>query len=260
MSEDIVSRIRERFLVESERDSQLFHEIDVNRVRTDDWQIERYVNEYATEDQAYEALVKTLKWKKEFGVHERSDQYFPRECFENIGAYMYGKDKDGRNIQWEKTRNERNISELNLLFRQYIAHTMEKIDVECGSKGVTVITDSNGAGLSNINMDAFRFKIEVMTYYPGTLINNYIVDLPWVLKGVAKVILSFGDQKLRQKIQYVNRKDLTNFMDIDVIPVELGGHRVEEPVWPEGLKPMADLTHLALNEKAVQKYCKSFYK
>src|SRR5262249_23485505 len=108
--------------------------------------------------------------------------------------------------------------------------------------------------------ETFKFKIEIMQYYPGSLIANFVVDLPWILKGVAKIILSFCDQRLRERVHFIGRKELFEHIDPEVLPTELDGQRQPTLVIPEGIKSMSDLTHLGLNDKIIQKYYKSYDK
>ena len=62
-NEAIVEVIRRKFLLEANTDGQFYHPIDVERVRTEDWQIERFVLENGSEDQALRALITAMKWK-----------------------------------------------------------------------------------------------------------------------------------------------------------------------------------------------------
>ena len=256
--EQSVSSIREKFLTHYDKNEDLFHELDVKRVRTDDWQIERFVIDQQNEGLAYNALVKALQWKKSFGVHERTDHYFPKEYFEFSELHNFGTDKKGRLIKWEKTRTERNISELNMLSKQFVAHLMEKIDNEVNRNGFILVSDTNGTGLSNVNMETFKFKIEITSYYPELLMNNLIVDLPWMLSGVAKIILSFCGPTLRERVQFVSRKDLLKYVDAELIPKELDGEREPKIIIPDGVKLMKDLPHLNVSDKVIQKYYKSY--
>ena len=175
-----------------------------------------------------------------------------------MGRYMYGKDKSGRDIQWEKIRNDRNLSEFNQLLKQYIAHVVEKVDASAGRKGVVMVTDANGARLANVNMDCFKFKIELNSYYPESLKNNFVVDLSWMLSGVAKIILSLCDRNLRERVRFISRRELTKFIDLEFIPVELDGKRDTKLVIPEGVKSMRELDHLDLNDKVIKKYYKCY--
>jgi hypothetical protein len=251
----VIESIREKFLIEYQMNPELYHEIDVNRVRDDNWQIERFILDQKNrdEDKAYEAMVKALRWKKSFGVHERNDQYFPKEFYELHEIEMFGQDKSGRIIHWEITRNIKNIPGFENIAKQFIAHRIEKIDSEASRKGWISIADTSGSGLTNVYLDLYRFKIEVLEYYPQSLRAIFIVDLPSFLNGISKCILSFLSPELKEFVKFINREELMNYVDIDYIPDSLNGKR-QKKIYPEGLKALEQLNHLGLTDKQIHKY------
>src|ERR1700743_3735740 len=99
-NQTIVAEIRQRFLTEVDTNPHLYHDIDVERVRCEDWQIERFVIDYQSCDKAYEALIKALQWKKSYGIHDRSHSYFPKEFPIIFGNVSYSRDKEGRVVRW----------------------------------------------------------------------------------------------------------------------------------------------------------------
>jgi hypothetical protein len=255
----IIKRIRKSFLKEYELNPELYHEIDVNRVCKDNWQIERFLldQQNINEDKAYESFIKALQWKKSFGVHERNDQYFPKEFYE-IGEYeKCGRDRDGRIIHWECGKNVRKITYLPNLDKQFAAHIMEKMDSEGSRNGWTMITDTSGSGLANVSLEMQRFKIDLLQYYPQSMRSNIVIDLPWILNPVVKIIMSFLTPKLKDCVKFIKREQLTDFVDIDWIPVCLNGNRVKR-VYPVGLIPLERSTHLGLNDKQIDKFYDSF--
>jgi hypothetical protein len=251
----IVKSIRKKFFNEYELNPELYHEIDVNRVRTDNWQIERFVldQENANEDKAYESLIKALQWKKSFGIHDRSDQYFPKEFYELHAIEMYGRDKEGRIILWERTRNFKKILDFVNLEQQFIAHKIEKLDSEGSRNGWTLVSNTMGSRLRNINLEKYRFKIGLLQYYPQGLRSAFIVDLPSNMNSIMEIILSYMSPKTRECVKFIKRNQLTEYIDIDVIPFSLNGNR-EKKIFPEGLLPLCKLSHLGLTEKQVDSY------
>ncbi len=59
--------------------------------------------------------------------------------------------------------------------------------------------------------------------------------------------------KLRDYVHFIKRDQLTEFVDIDVIPVSLNGKR-ENRVLPDGLLPLYKSMHLGLTEKQIDEY------
>jgi len=88
-----------------------YSDIDIARVRTEEWQVKRYLLDYQEDvDQAYQALIRTLVWKQSFGVHTRElERDFPRELFDVMRGEIYGNDKEGRLIVSEAYTHQKHF-------------------------------------------------------------------------------------------------------------------------------------------------------
>lgn len=259
MSADAIARLRAQFEAELKSNGDLYHPIDIERVRTEDWQVKRFLLDQAdgNEDAAFQALIKALQWKKSFGVHDRTDQYFPKEVWEQNAVEIYGKDKQGRVIQWEAVRNQRVWKETTLLAKHFVAHCIERVDRAAGETGFILITDSNGGGLANVDMDIMKFKIATIDLYPQALKGLYVVDLPWLLNAIMKMIVALMSEKLRSVVHYVKGSELAEVMDEQFIPVELKGGR-DKHAFPADLQSFeARGPALGLDEKTVDTFYKT---
>ena len=142
-NEAVVEVIRRKFLSEADTNPNLYDPIDVQRCRSEDWQIERFLIEKGTPDEALGALIRAMKWKKSFGVHERAHHYFPREMFLIFGNEKFSRDRGGTLCSWGVNRNYKKIPELSKLIKQYIVFQMERGDRKAGNKGIITISDCN---------------------------------------------------------------------------------------------------------------------
>ena len=77
--------MRSRFETELASKPSAYHPIDVDRVRTDDWQLLRFLERSTNWTEAYAQLIDALQWKKQVGVHDKRDEDFPREFYELNG-------------------------------------------------------------------------------------------------------------------------------------------------------------------------------
>src|SRR5699024_471923 len=162
MSTEAITRIRAQFETELTANPDDFHPIDIARVRTEDWQIRRFLlSNPDDEPKAAKALFTALRWKKSFGIHDRQDDYFPKEWWEMTAAETCGRDRDGHLIQWGMLRRLVNFKQpgARKLTHQFIGHVCERLDVMAGEVGYTVIADAAGAGLSNMDIDNIRFAL-----------------------------------------------------------------------------------------------------
>ena len=84
---------------ETNKNNGLCYSTYVEKVKTKDWTIERYALVHDNdEDKIYESLVNTIRWKKEFGILDRTDQDFPKEVFQIHYNVVYERDKEGRKL------------------------------------------------------------------------------------------------------------------------------------------------------------------
>jgi hypothetical protein len=254
---NVIENIRTKFLTEFETNPQLYHQIDVERVRSENWQIERFILDTETEDEAYKALTTSLHWKKSFGLHERNDQYFPKEFFIILEIEKYSRDRLGRVVLWNSLKNYRKIPELSLLFQQFLAHQIEKLDREAGNKGWVFVSDVN-VGLANVDMSLSKFRVELLNYYPQGMRLSLNVDMPWILMSVFKIFMNFMNKKIRENVILIRREQLTDFIDIDLIPVSFGGKRERINDNLEKYSPLHQLKDFGLNEKQIDNFYNTY--
>jgi len=135
--DETIALLRSQFEKELHQNPDQFHAVDIDRVRTDDWTISRYLLSHSCPNKAYEALTKSLRWKKSFGVHDRKDADFPREWWEMSSAEICGRDNDGRLINWGSSRRlyKFNHPKARLMTEQYIVHILERLDSMAGEAG-----------------------------------------------------------------------------------------------------------------------------
>lgn len=254
-----VERLRKRFEEEVANNGNLYHEVDVNRVKTEEFQVKRFLlNNDNDEERAFDALLKALQWKKEFGVHDRTDQYFPKEVWELNGVEVNGRDRNNRVIQWEVFRNQRSFKEAALFARQFVAHNLERVDRAAGEDGFILVMDTNGAGISNIDIDLVRFKLTIIEHYPCGLKQMLVVDLPWLLNSVMKIIVSFMSPQIKELVEYTKKTEMKKYMDEENIPVSLSGKR-DKCLFPPDLKPLEDIYEsLNFNEKFVDNFYSTY--
>ena len=80
-SKEAIANLRSKFLAEAQQNPNKFHPKDVERVKTNDWPIERFLLVNKSEDSALAALTKTMEWRKSYGVNDFTDESFPEEVY-----------------------------------------------------------------------------------------------------------------------------------------------------------------------------------
>ena len=205
MSAASIANLRKLFEAELTEHPDQYHSVDIDRVRTQDWQVKRFLLGHPdNESKAFDALCKALRWKKSFGVHDRDDAYFPRELWEMSGAEISGRDKHGHLVHWGVAKRLRKSKspKARLLMEQFVVHILERLDASAGEAGYIVVVDSNGAGVANVDLDMAKFVISILDYYQNGLRGSYTVDLPWLLNSIMKLVMTFLSAKMREKVHF----------------------------------------------------------
>ena len=255
-----MNAIRGKASTETLNNEDLFHEIDVFRVLTDDWQIQRFLNDYNNEEFATKALMKAMVWKKEFGVYDRTDEYFPREFFEIGDPDMFGKDKEGRFVTWANFRNETPpiVNGSVDLLKQMMVHFGEKIDKLVNRNRYTQVTwlsNTSGYGVSMNGLQLFKFFLSMRYYYPFMMKLHLLVDMPTMQRTMAKLLVAIATNTMKRMdldLRFVTRQELTQFVDWDLIPAEMGGPRMAHIVVPDNVRPLKELKHFKFSDKELK--------
>lgn len=67
----IIEEVRLKFLESAKQDPNAYYSADVERVKSDDWTVRRYIyrdNAEPDVQKGFERLDKAMKWRKEYGV------------------------------------------------------------------------------------------------------------------------------------------------------------------------------------------------
>ena len=98
-----------------------------------------------------------------------------------------------------------------------------------------------------------KFNLELKKYYPLLIKSMLYVDIPKVHATMANWSLSIWNKMVKgasRDIKFISRDQLTDFVDWQLIPVEMGGPRMASIVIPANVKPLRELDHLKFTEKA----------
>ena len=251
----LINSIREKFITEYKANSSFYYKADFNKIKSEQWPIERFVLIHKTEDASLQALIKAMKWRKEFGVLDRTDTDFPQEIYQTLEAFSYGKDREGRDLMMGIGKYHFK-SELSPLFKQYWVHMLEKIDSKNKNGNWAVVVWAGGSGLSNMEINQAFFAVDVLQkYFPSGMAYELIVDMPWVFNASWKIIRNFMREELRDKVKLVDSMAVREYVDDDNIPQALGG-KSKEPMLkiPPGVKPLDQMKDkLGLTDKLIER-------
>lgn len=249
-----IQRLRDRFLTESETNPQLYNPIDVKRVKTEDWQVYRFILDNDSEEDAYKELIRVLQWKHTYGLHERSDEYFPKEFFIIFGHEKYSRDKMGRTVTWNTEDRYKKIADFTSVIQQFLCYRLEQLDRNAGPLGWVSVNDCSHASMVNVDMNMNKFRTDQLNQYPRGLQNSLNVDMPWIMSTTFKLIKNLMSKRLRDVLLVCKREDLCQYVDKESIPECFGGNRECCSDGIKHLKSLKDCNHLGFNDKQIETF------
>ena len=256
-TDDNVHGLRNKFLAEYESMPDLYHPIDAERVGTEDYQVRRFLlSSNNDQHKAYQQLTKALKWKKSFGIHDRIDDYFPKEFRLIFGHEKYSRDRKGRLVVWTQEDRYRKIADLSPLVEQYHAHQMEKLDREAGPNGYVSVCECSGSGFANVDINMSKFRGNLLTYYPEACQVSILIGLPWILRSSFNFIKSLFDKQIGNSFALITKEQIVNYVEPESIPKCFDGQRecsLNDIILVD-LKSLRECKHLGLNEKQIYKF------
>ena len=174
------NKLREKIMRNINTENNLIHEIDIQKLMTDDFQIFKFKDDKLDINNISDRIVSFFKWKNENLIHEKKDEDFPIEFW--MIAYRYhGRDKRNKKIllapQTFKNINF-NIKYIITLFENFSYHYLEKVENEIHEPAIVIMH----AKFLSINFYNFNFVRNLLkitqNYYPNLVEIFYILDLP----------------------------------------------------------------------------------
>lgn len=257
----MIEEVRAKFLEEADANPHLYDPSDVDLARKDDWQLERFILRKKSVESALEMIKGTLQWRHELEMPQLKDTDFPEEFFKIGAMFQFENDLAGNAVVYLRVRLHRKIKELEKFVKLYMMHIINKADMSTNGKGLTVVFDCSGAGISNLDMDIVWFLVDALIkYYPYGMKNILVHDMPWILSSAWTIIKGWMPEEYRDKVKFTSKKNITEYIAPENLPYYLGGlssanyHKV-----PKGCRPAAEIApEQGLNEKEVKKMLKTF--
>lgn len=232
--EIFVQQVRNKLLDKIQKDSDLYDKSDVHKLLTSDWFVRRFLAWKPTNiETAVKCVNEAMKWRKNIGVNEWSDIYFPAEFYQLAVCFDYLPDKEDNNILILRLRANRKDPilkpDFDKLARKYFIHTCEKIVNENSHRGFSIIFDCNQASLSNVDLDFARFIISTLSsYYAGALTYVCVYELPWIFNQVWKIVRTWLDSDAKKLVRFATKKDINKLIATENLPDYMGGSGLKD--------------------------------
>ncbi|XP_047522596.1 CRAL-TRIO domain-containing protein C3H8.02 isoform X2 [Pieris napi] len=176
-------QLKERMKLIADADPAQYH---------NDYSLKRYLRAFKTVDSAFQAILKTNKWRTEYGVTELHENKEIIEKYSNKARVLRHRDMVGRPIIYIPAKNhsssDRDIDDLT----KFIVHCLEDASKKCFEEVVDnlcIVFDLNNFTLSCMDYQVLKNLIWLLSrHYPERLGVCLIINAPTFFSGCWAVI------------------------------------------------------------------------
>ncbi|XP_053210657.1 motile sperm domain-containing protein 2-like [Panonychus citri] len=253
--EDVRSQVKGHFT----ENPDLYDADDLEKVFTNDFYVCRFLR-WCKGDikKSVNMILKCFQWRKSSGLIYRKPTDFPSEFYKSGGLFNYQPDLLGKPTLYMRAKFMHKVAELDAPFKDFMAYKINEIDESCGKMASwTIIIDCAEIGWANVCIDMLRYLISIMSnYFPLGLKQVIVLDIPWILDAIRKMISSMLPEEALKVVTFTSRKKLPDFVDPKNSPdFVCGTCTVPYDQVPSGCKSFDELTDdfYNLNEKQLRK-------
>jgi len=141
-------------------------------------------------------------------------------------CFFHGNDKSGHLIIYVLVRKHDKSAQSLEECEKLTLYTMEmarKLHLP-GMESVTLVFDMSDLSYSAMDFPASRFFLRCFqSHYPESLYKCFIVNAPWIFGAFWKMIRPLLDPIVSEKVMFVSKDALIEYIDEDVLLSEFGG-------------------------------------
>ncbi|CAM6095176.1 unnamed protein product [Calypogeia fissa] len=175
-------------------------------------------------DKATDMFMEHFEWRRTYVPLG----YIPESEIPNeLGAkkvFLQGKDKCGRPIgviqAVKHDANKRNLEE----FKKYCVYNFDKCvaSMNSGEEKFNVIVDLQGLQYKNLDPRGWTVVFDFLqAHYPERIQKIFLIHAPYIFWGAWKIVNKFIDKRTRDKIVFVEDKNLEAVLSKDIETAQL---------------------------------------
>lgn len=216
LNPDDVKALKDRMQLIVSADEKQYH---------NNFSLRRFLIAFKTVDLAFQAILKTNKWKEDYGVKTLGAT---PEIQNNMDKARVLKHRDmiGRPVIYIPAKNhnasKRDIDELT----KFIVWCLEEACARCCEEvidNLCIVFDLAQFSTSNLDYQLIKNMIWLLgKHYPERLGVCLVINAPTVFSTVWPVIRGLLDEKTSQKVIFVNsEEELCNHLIPDILPTDM---------------------------------------
>lgn len=178
-------------------------------------------------DKAVESMMKALVWRKENNIKDLNDKLFIKEFWHWAPIGFTGKSREGHDVMFVVGKRYRKPDPIcKHMIRNFVMHMIWKWDKEHRKdlSQMVLVFDTTSTGYSNIDLDFTAWLTTIVDYLPARIAAVYVVGIPFMVRPLIKLIISWLPERFRRLIHCGSFDELVRAnIDDDAIPVDVGG-------------------------------------
>eukprot|EP00164_Ancoracysta_twista_P002221 GFYU01002934.1.p1 GENE.GFYU01002934.1~~GFYU01002934.1.p1 ORF type:complete len:393 (-),score=119.49 GFYU01002934.1:229-1407(-) len=203
-------------------------------------------------EKAVEQLKAAIKWRKEVEIWELLPDEFKSEAVKGTATW-YKFDKFGRPVLYVRPRfhitAKRDLDKSVKMISWIMEHALDRSP---HAQQIVVIYDTRDVGWKNFDNPLTKQGANILqTCYPERLAHLFVINEPFVVSAIWKLIKVFLDPRVKEKIQFCGKKDpadiLLKYIPEENVPEEYGGSSVDPYVFD--MQVLMDTYYEALKDK-----------
>jgi len=213
------SNVTSRLVKEFQDNPTSYDKLDVDNVLVNGWLLKNAVFEcIMTEDEVFENITTTLKWRKSTNLNSFDDEYFPKEFYEMGIVFPCNKDKINNSLLFLRLSAFNKLRPLKKLLKQFTFHQMTKMDYAEKGANWDLVIDYTDSGLINFEIDFILRKID--KHFNSI---RYIIHLNTNVLERSLVTLKSRKMNISIKHKFCSSLYLSRYIDEEQVPKVCGG-------------------------------------
>ncbi|XP_064475214.1 motile sperm domain-containing protein 2-like [Ornithodoros turicata] len=225
VTDDDILEFRKRLQEEVKNDPDAYHPADLQKMWDSAELCRRFIRQkFLRVEEAVQMAKMALMWRNKFEVNDITESNVPLEWFAFGAMFPLGKDKYGSQMIISRVKLHRKNERMSKQMKRFLVFWVEKLLYELDCVRLSFVFDCAGSGYANLDMEQIGFLINLFkSYYPWALGFILVYDMPWLYNTAWKVIKSWLPAEGVERIKFVDKNTILNYVDRDNLPSYMGG-------------------------------------
>lgn len=223
-----VENLRQRFLTEVQENASLYDESDVQRIRDDDFFVQRFLN-FLNQgpEKALDHMRECYKMRKSYGMAEMSQEDFPEELYSSGAVFPYLCDKENNVVIHIRPKLcARLKKEYADKLEKYCMYVANQVDDMCRREfSWGLVMNAGDLSVSDVDLN-FVFSIlpRFRKFFPNGCKYCVIYGLHWSVNAICKMAIAAMPADSAKKIRFYRKEqELHELIPKDHLPDYLDG-------------------------------------